>query len=95
MYFVVIFFMIVEGELLIVVGIYYGVLLVIDCSLLVKYGDIVVVIIGGEFSIKCFYLWFIFCFEVFNVGILVLILCEGDEDLVIFGVIIFCINKLR
>ncbi|MGK4438056.1 translesion error-prone DNA polymerase V autoproteolytic subunit [Yersinia proxima] len=89
------FFMTAEGDSLIEAGIRHGALLVIDRSLQVKHEDIVVVTIGGEFSIKRLYLQPTPRLEALNASTPPLILCEGDEELVIFGVITFCINKLR
>lgn len=88
------FFMTAEGESLVEAGIRHGALLVIDRSLQAKHGDIVVATIGGEFCIKRLYLQPTPRLEALNANVPPLILCEGDEELVIFGIITFCINKL-
>lgn len=89
------FFMTAEGESLVEAGIHHGALLVIDRSLQAEHGDIVVTTMGGEFSIKRLYLQPIPRLEALNASSPPLILCEGDEELVIFGVITFSINKLK
>lgn len=88
------FFMTAEGESLVEAGIRHGALLVIDRSLQAKHGDIVVATIGGEFCIKRLYLQPTPRLEALNANVPPLILCEGDEELVVFGIITFCINKL-
>ncbi|RXA98131.1 MULTISPECIES: translesion error-prone DNA polymerase V autoproteolytic subunit [Yersinia] len=89
------FFMTAEGESLSEAGIHHGAILVIDRSLQAKHGDVVIATIGGEFSIKRLYLRPTPRLEALNAGSLPLILCEGDEELIIFGIITFSINKLR
>jgi DNA polymerase V len=89
------FFMTAKGDALSDAGINNGALLVIDRSLQAQHGDIVVATIGGEFNIKRLYLRPVPRLEALNAATPPLILCEGDEEWVIFGVIVFSINKLR
>ncbi|AHM74459.1 translesion error-prone DNA polymerase V autoproteolytic subunit [Yersinia hibernica] len=89
------FFMTAEGESLVNAGIHHGALLVIDRSLQARHGDIVIVTVGGEFSIKRLYLRPTLRLEALNANSPPLKLCEGDEEWAIFGVITFSINKLK
>lgn len=89
------YFVMATGMSMVDAGIYEGTLLVVDRGLKAKHGDIIIAAIGGEYTVKRLCTHPTMQLLPMNPDFPPIVLHNDGEELEIFGVVTFSINRLR
>ncbi|CAM3413741.1 LexA repressor [Klebsiella spallanzanii] len=89
------FFVMATGLSMVDAGIYEGTLLVVDRSLKAKHGDIIIASLAGEYTVKRLCMHPTMQLLPMNPDFPPIVLHHDGEDLEIFGVVTFSLNRLR
>lgn len=89
------YFVMATGMSMVDAGIYEGTLLVVDRGLKAKHGDIIIASIGGEYTVKRLCTHPVMQLLPMNSDFPPIVLRDSGENLEIFGVVTFSINRHR
>lgn len=89
------YFVMATGMSMVDAGIYEGTLLVVDRGLKAKHGDIIIASIGGEYTVKRLCTHPVMQLLPMNPDFPPIVLRDSGENLEIFGVVTFSINRHR
>lgn len=89
------YFVMATGMSMVDAGIYDGSLLVVDRSLKAQHGDIIIASLAGEYTVKRLCTHPVLQLLPMNPDFPPIVLHNDGEDLEIFGVVTFSINRFR